>query len=73
MAAQSNGRRVIEHLRTYRIEKDHSGGNVTLAAGITTSSGNQTLPTGQAAELRAFTDTGGNVVFAGIARGGAPA
>ena len=50
-----------------------SGGNVTLAAGITTSSGNQTLPTGQAAELRAFTYTGGNVVFAGIAGGGAPA
>ena len=49
-----------------------SGGNVTFAAGIVTSSGTQTLPTGQAAELRAFTYSGGNVVFAALA-GGAPA
>jgi hypothetical protein len=46
-----------------------SGGNVTLAAGIVTSSGSQTLPTGQAAELRAFGYTGGSVVFAGITGG----
>jgi hypothetical protein len=50
-----------------------SAGNVTFAAGITTSSGSQTLPTGQAAELRAFTYTGGNVVFAQIGGGSAPA
>ncbi|MEJ0020745.1 MAG: fibronectin type III domain-containing protein [Acetobacteraceae bacterium] len=46
-----------------------SGGNVIFGAGVTTSSGSQTLPTGQAAELRAFTYTGGNVVFAAIAGG----
>ncbi|HME19865.1 MAG TPA: fibronectin type III domain-containing protein [Acetobacteraceae bacterium] len=44
-----------------------SGGNVTFAAGIVTSSGSQTLGNGQAAELRAFTYTGGDVVFAAIA------
>jgi hypothetical protein len=50
-----------------------SSGDVTFAAGVTTSSGNQKLPTGQAAELRAFTYTGGNVVFANLGGGGAPA
>ncbi len=50
-----------------------SASNVTFAAGITTSSGTQTLPTGQAAELRAFTYTGGNVVFAQVGGGSAPA
>jgi hypothetical protein len=50
-----------------------SSGNVTFGAGVITSSGTQTLPTGQAAELRAFSYTGGNVVFAGIAGGGAVA
>jgi hypothetical protein len=44
-----------------------SGGNVTFAAGIVTSSGVQTLGNGQTAELCAFTYTGGNVVFAAIA------
>jgi Fibronectin type III domain len=48
-----------------------SGGNVTFATGITTSTGSQLLAAGQAAELRAFSCAGGNVVFAGIA-GGAP-
>ena len=43
-----------------------SGGNVTFAAGVTTSSGTQTLASGEAAELRAFTYSGGNVVFAEI-------
>ena len=46
-----------------------SGGNVTFASGIITSSGSQPLPTGQAAELRAFAYTGGSVVFAGITGG----
>jgi hypothetical protein len=49
-----------------------SGGNVTFGAGVTTSSGVQTLPTSQSAELRAFTCTNGNVVFAGMAGGPAP-
>ena len=46
-----------------------SGGNVTFGVGIVTSSGTPTLPTGQAAELRAFTYSSGNVVFAAIAGG----
>ena len=50
-----------------------SGGNVTFGAGVITSSGTQTLPTGQAADLRAFSYTGGNVVFAAVAGGGAAA
>ena len=50
-----------------------SAGNVTFAAGVTTSSGTQTLPTGQSADLRAFTYSGGNIVFAQIGGGGAPA
>lgn len=43
-----------------------SGGNVTFAAGVTTSSGTQTLASGEVAELHAFTYSGGNVVFAEI-------
>ncbi len=50
-----------------------SGGNVTFAAGVTTSSGSQTLSTGQAAELCAFSYSGGNVVFAEFGGNGAPA
>jgi Fibronectin type III domain len=50
-----------------------SAGNVTFATGITTSSGTQTLATGQSADLRAFTYSGGNIVFAQIGGGGAPA
>ena len=46
-------------------------GNVIFSAGVTTSSGTQTLPAGQMAELRAFTYTGGNVVFAQIGGGSA--
>jgi hypothetical protein len=40
-----------------------SCGRVTFAPGITTSNGFRTLPTGQLAELHAFTYSGGNVVF----------
>ena len=40
-----------------------SCGNVTFAPGMTTSNGLRTLPTGQSAELCAFTYSGGNVVF----------
>ena len=50
-----------------------SSGNVTLGSGVITSSGTQTLPTGQAADLRAFSYTGGNAVFAAVAGGGAAA
>ena len=46
-----------------------SGGNITFGVGIVASSGTPTLPTGQAAELRAFTYSSGNVVFAAIAGG----
>jgi hypothetical protein len=46
-----------------------SGGNVTFATGITTSSGSPILAASQAAELRAFSYAGGNAVFAGIAAG----
>jgi hypothetical protein len=48
-----------------------ASGNVIFGAGIITSSGTQTLSAGQAAELRAFAYSGGNVVFAAIAGGGA--
>ena len=48
-----------------------SGGAVTFAAGITTSSGSQTLDTGLAAELRAVSYSGGTVVFASLAGTGA--
>ena len=44
-----------------------SGGAVTFAAGITTSSGLPTLPSGQSAALRVATYSGGTVVFATIA------
>jgi hypothetical protein len=40
-----------------------SCGDVTFAPGITSSNGLCTLPTGQSAELWAFTYSGGNVVF----------
>ena len=43
-----------------------SGGNVTFAAGITTSSGATTLPTGQAARLIAASGSGGNAVYAAM-------
>ena len=48
-----------------------SGGAVTFAAGITTSSGSQTLDTGLAAELRAVSYSGGTLVFASLAGAGA--
>jgi hypothetical protein len=48
-----------------------STGAVTFAAGITTSSGLQTLDTGLAAELRAVSYSGGTVVFASLAGAGA--
>ncbi len=44
-----------------------SAGNVTLGAGITTSSGTTSLPSGQAATLRVATYSGGTVVFASLA------
>ncbi len=44
-----------------------STGSVSFGSGIITSSGSQTLPSGQAAELQVFTYSGGNVVFAAIA------
>ena len=46
-----------------------SAGAVTFAAGITTSSGLSTLPSGQSAALRVATYSGGTVVFATIAGG----
>jgi hypothetical protein len=53
-----------------------SGGNVTLATGIITSSGLPSLPSGEAASLRGVSYSGGNVVFAamsGSGTAGAPA
>ncbi len=50
-----------------------SGGSVTFAPGITTSTGNATLATGQAATLSGASYSGGNVVFAALAASGAPA
>lgn len=44
-----------------------SAGNVTLAAGIVTSSGIAVLPSGQAASLWSVTYSGGTVVYANLA------
>jgi hypothetical protein len=49
-----------------------SSGSITFAAGILTSSGSQTLATGLGAELRAVSYSGGTLVFASLAGGGAP-
>jgi Fibronectin type III domain len=52
-----------------------SGGSITFAAGITTSSGAPTLASGQAASLRVATYSAGTIVFAsmpGSGGGGAP-
>jgi hypothetical protein len=52
-----------------------SAGNVTFGAGITTSSGASSLPSGQSAVLRVAGYSGGTVVFASIGggtSGGAP-
>ncbi|MEJ0019703.1 MAG: fibronectin type III domain-containing protein [Acetobacteraceae bacterium] len=49
-----------------------SGGAVTFAAGVVTSSGAQTLATGLGAELRAVSYSGGTLVFASLAGSGAP-
>jgi hypothetical protein len=49
-----------------------SSGPVTFAAGITTSTGSPTLGIDQTAELRAFSYSGGQVVFAQIGSGTAP-
>lgn len=51
-----------------------SGGAVTFAAGITTSSGSPTLASGQAASLRAASYSAGTIVFASLpgSGGGAP-
>lgn len=43
-----------------------SGGCVTLASGITTSTGSAILPPGQYAMIRGASYTGGSVVYAGI-------
>ena len=43
-----------------------SSGGVTFASGITTSTGNATLPPGQWAMLRCASYSGGSVVYAGI-------
>ena len=41
-----------------------SSGTVTLGAGIVTSTGGTTLPSGQSTNLRAFTYSAGNTIFA---------
>jgi hypothetical protein len=47
-----------------------SSGAVTFAAGITTSSGSATLPSGQYASLLVASYSGGTVVFAALSGGG---
>ncbi|MEJ0016737.1 MAG: fibronectin type III domain-containing protein [Acetobacteraceae bacterium] len=44
-----------------------SGGTVTFASGIMTSSGSTSLPSGQAASMRVVTYSGGTIVFASLA------
>ena len=47
-----------------------SSGHVTFGSGISTSSGTNTLPSGEAATLRVATYSGGTVVFASMAGSG---
>ncbi len=47
-----------------------SAGSVTFGAGITTSSGSLSLPSGQAAAVRCVSYSGGSVVFASLAGSG---
>lgn len=47
-----------------------SSGSVTFGAGITTSSGSSSLPSGQSAALRVASYSGGTVVFATLSGGG---
>ena len=49
---------------------NHSNGDVTFAPGTSSSGDPLIIPPGQSAELRAFTYTGGNILFAQLAAPG---